>query len=204
MAKRKRFNGWILVLLCLALLFTAVIGSGFSLNFSTLLEKIKGEASEDEADEVLFASLGDSLISSDFYEWSYTGKESNYMPYLLITGLTPGKQYRIDLSYFAEESDNCNCDKGCYFSAMHMSYSAPMGFLCLPDLNDLSDITSDYEHATISELEWDNVDYCLRTNGESFVIIPEGDSLLIILGGCYIQFEILSHIYYCNVYEVKG
>ena len=106
MAKRKRFNGWILVLLCLALLFTAVIGSGFSLNFSTLLEKIKGEASEDEADEVLFASLGDSLISSDFYEWSYSGKDSDYMPYLLITGLTPGKQYRIDLSYFAEESDH--------------------------------------------------------------------------------------------------
>ena len=204
MAKKKRFNGWILVLLCLALLFTAVIGSGFSLNFSTLLEKIKGEASEDEADEVLFASLGDSLISSGFYEWSYSGKDSDYMPYLLITGLTPGKQYRIDLSYFAEESDYCNCDKGCHFNSMYISYPAPIGFLCLPDLNDLSDITYDYQKATISELEWDTVDYCLRTNGESFVIIPEGDSLLIILGHSYMGFDILSHIYYCNVYEVKG
>ena len=213
MAKRKRFSSWTLVLLCLVLLLTAVIGSGFSLNFSTILDKIKGEASEDEPAEILVASIEMGNVNADHHVWSYSGKEDDYLAYLMITGLTPGKQYRIDLSYFTSEdydygNQPCDCDKFCRFNGIDLYDSvseAHSGFLCFPDLNDESDITSDYRNVSRNtDFDWEDIDFVLKPNGEAFSIIPEGNSLLVILGNSSDgDIDILSHINRCNVYEVK-
>lgn len=205
MAKRKRFNAWILILLCVALLLVAVIGSGFSLNFSTILDKLNGKD-----DKIFVCDLNSPCISFGCEYYSQDKNDYNVC-YIKISGLDPSKEYMVDLSEnFSDLDESCIClsdgEKHCLYSPLRLN-----GSLCYY-YNEAVIDANGFDPKAFSFFYDDSSDdsgvseYCHKYNEPLHLKDLESDTVFIFICDTSDSgmTNISDHFNHVNLYEIEG
>lgn len=207
MAKRKRFNAWILILLCVALLLVAVIGSGFSLNFSTILDKIKGV---DE--KTLVSSIDRPSVIFETFVYSPDSKTDYDLFCLKISGLDTTKDYMLDLSHkFDEFDDGCPCSPDGKMSCLYLPLrvNGSLAYYYNENVTNTDDFDYDICNLAIEEYFDDGsgvYEYCYKYNESLYLKDLTSDTVFVLIGRTndYDLPSIKDHFKHIDLYEIEG